>query len=51
MSHTTLPARMREAAETLRELNSLYTYAPEHGLWNPVALEKEAKVIEQGVPA
>lgn len=50
MAETTLPQRMREAAKTLRELNSLYSFQQEYGLWSARALEHEAAVLESETP-
>lgn len=46
MTAETLAQRMREAADTLAEVNELYTMNPEFGLWNPKTLRHEAAVIE-----
>jgi hypothetical protein len=50
MSSTTLPARMREAADTIAEANALYGFSTEFGMWNPASLRYEAVVIEKGTP-
>jgi hypothetical protein len=47
---TDLPERMRQAADAVAEANALYGYNPEHGVWSPAALRKEAAVVESEVP-
>lgn len=47
---TTLPARMRAAADAIAEANALYAMNPEWGLWNPHSLRREADVVESEVP-
>jgi hypothetical protein len=41
-----LAHRMRAAADTLAEVNGLYSFHPEYGVWNPLQLRQEAEVVE-----
>ena len=51
MAETTLPARLRAAAEVLEELSALagYKHLAYIG-WNADSLRREAEVLEQEVP-
>lgn len=51
MSHTTLPARLRAAADVLEELSALAGITnPELGAWDAVSLRWEANVLEKEGP-
>lgn len=44
-----LPQRMRDAADVLDEVSSLYGYKePQHAEWSAHALRGEARTLEQG---
>jgi hypothetical protein len=49
---TTLPARLRAAAETLAELSAMAGYRwVQHVAWTADSLKREADVLEREVPA
>lgn len=46
-----LPARMRDAADTLEELSALYGYRfPYEASWSPQELHNEARVLDADTP-
>lgn len=40
-----LAMKMIAAANTLAELNGIYSFDPEWGVWNPASLRREAAVV------
>ena len=53
MAETTLPARLRAAAEVLEELSALagFPNARTYVAWSADSLRRQAALIEQGTPA
>lgn len=41
-----LARKMREAADTIAEVNGIYSFDPDWGVWNPTSLRKEADIVE-----
>lgn len=40
-----LARKMIEAADTIAEVNGIYSFDPEWGVWNPTSLRKEALIV------